>query len=87
MRFILTLRLHLLSLFGAGLAVAVAADVIEGEEKMMLLVELSWQLNLKLKRRSTNKHVVMFDSSVAFFFKRQARCSYFIVELRILLVM
>lgn len=54
------MHLNLLSLFGAGLAVAIAADVIEGEEKMMLLVELGWQLNLKLKQRSTNKHSLMF---------------------------
>lgn len=43
-----TLRLNEVPLFGAGLAVAVAADVVQGEEEMMLLMKLGWQLNLKL---------------------------------------
>lgn len=50
-----TLSLNKVSLFGAGLAVAITADMVEGEEQVMLLMELSWQLNLIL-RSKTNKH-------------------------------
>lgn len=42
-----TRRLHQVFL----LAVAVAADVVEGEEEVMLLVQLSRQLQLDLRRR------------------------------------
>lgn len=51
-----TLSLNKVSLFGAGLAVAITADMVEGEEQVMLLMELSWQLNLILRSKSTNKH-------------------------------
>lgn len=49
----LTLGLDEVPLLGAGLAVAVTADVVEGEEQVMLLVQLSRKLDLILKRRST----------------------------------
>lgn len=42
-----TWRLHQVFL----LAVAVAADVVEGEEEVMLLMQLSRQLQLDLRRR------------------------------------
>lgn len=45
-----TWRLHQVFL----LAVAVAAHVIEGEEKVMLLIQLSRQLYLYLKARKKN---------------------------------
>lgn len=47
----LTLSLNHVSLFGAGLAVAIAADMVEGEEEMMLIVELGGQLNLILRNK------------------------------------
>lgn len=49
----LTLGLDEVPLLGAGLAVAVTADVVEGEEQVMLLVQLSRKLDLILKRKST----------------------------------
>lgn len=59
----LTLGLDEVPLLGAGLAVAVTADVIEGEEQMVLLVQLSRKLDLILKRRSTTQH---FSSMMVF---------------------
>ncbi len=44
----LTLCLHLFSSLSAGFAVAVTADVIESEQKMMSVRQLSRQLYLKL---------------------------------------
>lgn len=43
-----TLHLDQFPLLGAGLAVAITAEVEEGEEQMVFLVELGWQLNLEL---------------------------------------
>lgn len=57
----LTLGLDEVPLLGAGLAVAVTADVIEGEEQMVLLVQLSRKLDLILKRRSTTQHFSSCD--------------------------
>lgn len=51
----LTLGLDEVPLLGAGLAVAVTADVVEGEEQVMLLVQLSRKLDLVLKRGSTTQ--------------------------------
>lgn len=48
---VVTLGLDQVSLFGAGLAVVVTADVVEGEEQVMLLMELSGQLDLILKHK------------------------------------
>lgn len=48
---VVTLGLDQVSLFGAGLAVVVTADVVEGEKQVMLLMELSWQLDLILKHK------------------------------------
>ena len=48
-----TLCLHHVPLLGAGLAVAVTADVVEGEEQVVLLVELGRQLDLELKEEKT----------------------------------
>lgn len=53
------MSLNQVSLFGAGFAVVITADMVEGEEQMMLLVELSWQLNLILRNKSTNKQSVV----------------------------
>lgn len=47
----LTLRLHLFSSLSAGFAVAVTADVIEGEQKMMSVRQLNRQLYFKLDRQ------------------------------------
>lgn len=44
----LTLCFHKLSLLGAGLAVVFTADVVEGEEQVVFLMQLSRQLNLEL---------------------------------------
>ena len=54
-----TLHLNHVSLFGAGLAVAITADMVKGEEQMVFLMELGWQLNLELMEESTDKHSVM----------------------------
>ena len=48
----LTRGLHLVLL----LVVALTADVVEGEEEVVLLVELDGQLNLDLKPRDTFIH-------------------------------
>lgn len=45
----LTLCLNWVLLLGAGLAVAVTADVEEREEQMVLLSELGRQLHLNLR--------------------------------------
>ena len=44
----LTLSLHLFSSLSAGFAVAVTADVIEGEQKMVSVRQLNRQLDFKL---------------------------------------
>lgn len=87
-----TLNLNQVSLFGAGLAVAITADMIEGEEQMMFLVELGWQLNLKLCNK--NKHLVihcidlhMMLSYTYPLFEDIWHVSYLIVEFGVVLVM
>lgn len=79
------MSLHQVSLLGAGLAVAVAADVVQGEEEVVLLVELSRQLDLKLMRRKSRVSRTQADADLCpcdF-----VRLSYFVVEFRALLVM
>ena len=51
-----TLGLHHVPLLGAGLAVAVTAHVEEGEEEMVLVVELGGQLDLELRDGNTHAH-------------------------------
>ncbi len=50
----LTLCLHLFSSLSAGFAVVVTADVIESEQKMMSVRQLSRQLYLKLDTLKTS---------------------------------
>lgn len=53
-----TLSLHQVPLLGAGLAVAVAADVVQGEEEVVLLVELRRQLHLELWDKEAACHTL-----------------------------
>lgn len=82
-----TLRLDEVPLFGAGLAVAVAADVVQREEQMMLLVKLGWQLNLKLWNKPIRHTWLLLTYTHKWRLSPCRGVSYFVVEFGVLLVM
>lgn len=48
----LTQGFYSLFLLGAGFITELAADVVEGEENMMLLMNMDWQLNFNLHKKT-----------------------------------
>lgn len=51
----LTQCLYSFSLLGAGFVTDLTADMIEGEENVMLLMNMDWQLNLDLHKIKSRK--------------------------------
>lgn len=47
----LTQCLYSLLFLGAGFVTELTADVVEGEENVMLLMDMDWQLNFNLEEK------------------------------------
>lgn len=47
----LTQCLYTLSLLGAGFVTELTTDVVEGEENVMLLMNMDWQFNFNLHKK------------------------------------